>query len=312
MSKSILVTGGAGFIGSHTVDLLISKGYHVTVLDNLSTGRKENINKKAKFVFLDIQDVDKHLNKFKNIDAVIHCAAQISVTDSVKDPLNDAQINIIGSLKLLEMCRKLGIKKFVFASSCAIYGLSPPLPVSENHIELPEIPYAISKRSVEMYTNFYNETHDIDCVSLRYANVYGPMQNYLGEAGVVTVFINELLKNQNPTIFGDGRQTRDFVYVEDVATANLKALQKKTSSKMFNIGTGTQITIKKLLSKIKTLMKKEKIVPIYGKERKGEVRFSSLDIRLAKKELGWEPKINIEEGLKKTIDWFDSGQNRKI
>lgn len=305
MAKNILVTGGAGFIGSHTADLLIGKGYKATVLDNLSTGKRENINKKAKFIFGDLADADKNIKKFKNIDAVIHCAAQISVAKSVENPVDDALNNVLGALKILEMCRKLKIKKFVFASTGgAIYGNAKKLPISENQAEAPESPYAVSKRAVEMYMDFYRKTYGIDCISLRYANVYGPRQDYLGEAGVIAIFINKLLRNQTPIINGDGRQTRDFVYVEDVAEANLKALEKKTLSKKINIGTGVQTSINGLLSKIKKIMGKENIKPIHGEGKKGEVRFSSLDIKLAKKELGWEPKVNIEDGLSRTIEWF--------
>lgn len=300
----VLATGGAGFIGSHTVDLLISKGHKVIVLDNLSTGNKENINKKAKFIFADILNVDKYLKKLRGTDFVIHCAAQISVNNSIKNPINDAKINIIGSLKLLEMCRKLGIKKFVFASSCAVYGLNPPLPASEKNSAIPQNPYAVSKRSVENYMKFYNKTYGIDCISLRYSNAYGPRQNYLSEAGVVTIFINKLLRNQKPTIFGGGKQTRDFVYVDDVAVANVKAIEGKNCSKEINIGTGTQTSINELLSNIKFLINKNKIKPIYKGSKKGEVRFSSLNIELAKKELGWKPKVSLQDGLKRTIEWF--------
>ena len=301
MSKNILVTGGAGFIGSHTVDLLISKGYKVTVLDDLSTGRKENINKKAKFIFSDIVKAD--IKQLKNIDAVIHCAAQISVTRSVSDPLNDARTNILGSLKMLDICRKLKIKKFLFSSTAGVYGLNPLLPALEKFAN-PGNPYAIAKRSVEIYMNFYRQTYGTECVSLRYSNVYGPRQNYLGEAGVITVFIGALLKNKKPTIFGDGKQTRDFVYVGDVASANLKALDRKTHSSEINIGTQTQITINNLLSKIKKIMGKGKIGTIYGNKRKGDVRSSSLDISLARKELGWKPSVRLDEGLEKTVKWF--------
>ncbi len=301
MIKNILITGGAGFIGSHTADLLILNGYDVTVLDNLSTGSKLNVNKKAKFIFGDILNIDKNMSKFKDIDAVIHCAAQISVNKSIKQPTYDANINIIGSLKLLEVCRKLSVKKFVFASSCAVYGLQQRF-VSESHIEKPENPYAIGKRSVEMYMDFYNRQYDIECASLRYANVYGPRQNYFGEAGVVTIFINQLLRNNKPAIFGDGNQTRDFIYVEDVALANLLTLKKKTLDKL-NIGTGKETTINNLLSKIKLLLGKEKINPVYKAVRNAEVRFSSLSIKLAKKELDWKPATELTDGLKKTIEW---------
>ena len=306
MSKRILVTGGAGFIGSPTVDLLVSKGYNVTVLDNLSTGSRRNINKKAKFIHDDILNISKYAGKLKGVSAVMHCAAQISVNDSLKNPSNDANINILGSLRLLEFCRKLDIKKFVFSSSAAVYGNIPPnkLPVKESQNKNPESPYAISKRAVEMYIGFYSKTSGLDCTSLRYSNVYGPRQTYHGEAGVVTVFINGLLKEKKPVGFGDGKQTRDFVYVGDVAIANLKALNKKASFKKINISTATQISINDLLLTIVGLLGKG-TKPDYKAERKGEIKFSSLSTGVAKKELGWKPVVSLEEGLRKTIRWFN-------
>ena len=311
MAKNILVTGGVGFIGSHTVDLLISKGYNVNTLDDLSTGKKENINKKSKFIFSSIFNADKNIKKFRNIDAIVHCAAQISVSKSVREPINDARTNIIGTLKLLEICRQIGIRKFVFASTGgAIYGSAPKkFPVSENHTESPESPYAVSKKSIELYLNFYRKTYDIDCISLRYANVYGPRQDYLGEAGVIAIFINKLLRSQRPTIFGDGNQTRDFVYVKDVAAANLKALERNTKSKVINIGTGTQTNINKLLNLITKLVGKN-IKPIYEKPRQGDVKRSSINISLARKELGWKPSISLEDGLRRTIEWFSKAKQQ--
>lgn len=311
MSKNILVTGGAGFIGSHTVDLLVLRGHNVTVLDNLSTGKQKNVNKKAKFILMDVLNIDA--SKLRDIDAVLHCAAQISVGDSLKDPVNDANINIIGSLRVLEICRKFDIKKFVFASSAGVYGnnLKSMLPISEGHNEKLGNPYAIAKRSAEKYMEFYRKMYGIDCLSLRYSNVYGPRQNYLGEAGVVTIFINGLLRNQRPVIFGDGKQTRDFVYVEDVANCNLRALNQKTSFNEINAGTANELSVNGLLSAIERLMGK-KIKPIHREKRKGEVRFSSLNADLAKKELGWRAKTGIEEGLKKTIDWFSSREHNHL
>lgn len=305
MAKNVLVTGGAGFIGSHTVDLLISKRYRVFVIDNLSTGKESHINKKANFIFGDILDIEKNIEKFRNIGAVIHCAAQISVINSVQNPINDATNNVIGALKILEMCKKLKIKKFIFSSTGgAIYGNVRRLPISERQAESPESPYAVSKRAAEMYMDFYHNTYGMDCISLRYANVYGPRQDYSGEAGVIAIFINKLLQNQSPIVNGDGNQTRDFVYVEDVAEANLKALSKKTFSKRINIGTGMQTDINSLLSRIQKIMGKHSIKKIYGKEKKGEVRYSCLDVKLAKNELNWKPKVTLEEGLKMTIEWF--------
>ncbi len=307
MYKRILVTGGAGFIGSSIVDLLIANGYGVIVLDNLSAGKRENINKKAKFIFGDVLDIEKFHSKLRNVDAVLHCAAQISVAYSLRNPAEDATTNVIGALRVLEMCRKHGIKKFVFSSTGgAMYGHLPKsrLPASEKIIEVPESPYGIAKRGVEMYMNFYSKVYGLDCVSLRYSNVYGPRQDCLGEAGVIAIFLNKLLRGERPVIFGDGSQTRDFVYVHDVAEANMKALAMRVNAGRINIGTSAQTSINSLLSKIRKILGKESIRPIYGKERKNEIRFSSLGIRLAKKELKWSPKVRLEDGLRKTADWF--------
>lgn len=308
-AKKVLITGGAGFIGSHAADLLVSKGINVSVVDNLSTGNREYINKKAKFFLMDIGNLNSSYREFKGTDAIIHCAAQISVSNSIKNPINDAKVNLLDTVRLLEMCRKLDIEKFIFASSCAVYGLNPKLPISESELEIPLSPYAISKRSAELYLNYYAEAYGIKCISLRFANVYGPRQNYLGEAGVVTAFINQLLKNKAPVIFGDGQQTRDFIYVSDVANAILKALNKKTFSKKINIGTNKQTSVNELSVKIKRMMGKSSIRAIHKQKRGNEVRFSYLGIGLAKKELGWQPQISLEDGLKMTIGWFKAHNN---
>ena len=303
MTKNILVTGGAGFIGSHTVDVLVSKVFNVTVLDNLSTGFKKNVNKKAKFIHDDIHN----MHKYKiDADGVMHCAAQISVSASLKNPAEDANINIIGSLKVLGLCKKLGIKKFVFSSTGgAMYGnlTKSILPATEKQSEKPESHYAIAKRAVEMYMEFYGKTYGLECISLRYANVYGPRQDCLGEAGVIAIFINRLLRNKKPVIYGDGLQTRDFVYVSDVADANVKAIASNVSSKYINIGTQTQLSINSLLKKLEILMNK-KTKPFYKPTRKGEIKYNSLHVGLANRTLNWKPRINLEKGLKLTIDWF--------
>ncbi len=305
MSK-VLVTGGAGFIGSHTVDLLLKKGYEVIILDNLVFGTQENINKKAKFIHADLLDINRLQKKLKDINLVMHTAAQISVTDSIKNPINDLNNNLLGTLKLLEFCRKNDVEKFIFSSSAAVYGISPPLPVKEDFRGNPGSPYALSKRSAEMYLNYYAKTYGLDCISLRYSNVYGPRQNSEGEAGVITIFINQIVNGQRPIIFGDGNQTRDFIFVADVAEANVKSMEKRTSNKVFNISTNIQTSIKQLFYKICNEMKKERLRPILKKQRKGEVRFSALDNNRAKNELEWKPKIGLDEGLRSTIKWFSS------
>ncbi len=307
MTSSILVTGGAGFIGSATVDIFVSEGFKVKIIDNLSSGTRKNINKKAGFINLDITKINQSIiKKLKGIDAVVHSAAQISMPKSLSDVASDAKTNIIGSIKVLELCRKLKIKKIVFSSSCAVYGDAKKLPIKEGNDLKALNPYAISKKTVENYLDFYNEYFGMECESLRYANVYGPRQNFFGEAGVVTIFINKLLQNQNPTIFGDGMQTRDFIFVEDVARANVLALKKKSVNGKLNIGTGTRISINSLAGKLQDMMGKKSLKPKHEKPREREIRHISLDITLAKRELGWKPRVEIEEGLNRTIEWFSS------
>lgn len=304
MSK-VAVTGGAGFIGSHIVNRLIEKNHEVIVIDDLSTGKRENINNNATFYEVNICDpyLREVLGK-EGPDYVIHQAAQVSVRNSILDPGFDAHTNIIGSLNLLKSCKDLCINKIIYASSGgAIYGEPQYLPVDEKHPITPLSPYGASKYAVENYLHIYKKNFDIDYVSLRYSNVYGPVQDPFGEAGVVAIFIDKLLRNQKPVINGDGRQTRDFVFAEDIAEANLLALKKDTDSRMFNIGSGVETSVEDLYSKIKGLLD-SKVEPIHGDPIKGEVRNICLNPDLARKELGWTPKNSLEKGLEKTINWF--------
>jgi len=306
MSK-VAVTGGAGFIGSHIVDLLIEKNYDVVVIDDLSTGRRENINGNAKFYEVNICDpyLREILGK-EGPDYVIHQAAQVSVRDSLSDPRFDAHTNILGSLSLLESCKDLCIEKIIYASSGgAVYGEPQYLPVDEKHPVMPLSPYGASKHVVEDYLYIYKKNFDLDYVSLRYSNVYGPRQDPFGEAGVIAIFINKFLNNQKPTINGDGGQTRDFVFVEDTAKANLLALEKDTDGEVFNIGTGIETSIGGLYNKLKKLLD-SKLPPIYGDPIKGEIRKICLNSSLVDKELSWAPENTLDNGLKKTIEWFKS------
>ncbi len=308
MSK-VAVTGGAGFIGSHIVDLLIEKNYDVVVIDDLSTGKRENINDSAKFYETNICDpyLREILGK-EGPDYVIHQAAQVSVRDSLSDPRFDAHTNILGSLSLLESCRDLCIEKIIYASSGgAIYGEPQYLPVDEKHPVMPLSPYGVSKYTVENYLYTYEKNFDLDYVSLRYSNVYGPRQDPFGEAGVIAIFINRFLNNQNPIINGDGGQTRDFVFVEDIAKANLLALEKDTDSRVFNIGMGIETSVGELYNRLKKILD-SKLFPIYGDPIRGEVRKICLDSSLARKELGWTPENTLNDGLEKTIEWFKSNK----
>lgn len=302
--KNILVTGGAGFIGSHVVDLLICEGHRVVVVDNLSTGRPENLNPEATFYKMDIRD--EGLEKvFKNErpEVVIHHAAQVSVRNSVEDPVEDASINILGSLNLLEHSVKGKVKKFIFASTGgAIYGEQEYFPADEGHPQMPVSPYGVAKLSVERYLHFYREVYGLNYVSLRYSNVYGPRQDPYGEAGVVAIFTEKMLSGVQPVINGTGEQTRDFLYVGDAARANLLALREGVSG-VFNIGTGRETSINRLFHLLKGLIGDD-IGAHHGPPKKGEQFRSSLNPEKAEKIMGWRPEIPIEEGLRLTVESF--------
>lgn len=305
--KKVLVTGGAGFIGSHLVDKLIEKGEQVVVVDNLSTGRKENLNPKAIFYPADICSgkIDTIFKKEKP-ELVFHLAAHTSVIMSVQDPLKDAQTNILGSLNLLEKCRQFGVKKIIFASTGgALYGDARQIPTPEDYPLWPLSPYGIAKSAVEKYLYYYKKIFGLPFVSLRLANVYGPRQNPLGEAGVVAIFCYKLLKNEKPLINGQGEQTRDYVFFEDVVRAFLLAAQSDKTG-FYNVGTGRETSVNKLFQILKKIIG-SKQEALHGPAKPGELQRSCLDYSKIKKELGWQPKYNLERGLKETINWFQKG-----
>lgn len=300
----ILVTGGAGFIGSHLVDKLIVQNHQVIVIDNLSAGKKEFINPRAKFYKLDIISPRvKEVFKKEKPSFVYHLAAQKSVPFSLKLPLIDARTNILGSLNIIENSLLAKVKKFIFISTGgAIYGQTSLIPSPETTPEIPSSPYGLAKLTIDNYLkNYYAQIRKMPCVSLRLANVYGPRQDPMGEAGVIAVFINNLLHKKQCYIRGSGKQTRDFVCVNDVVSACVKLISKGQG--IYNIGTGKETSIIKLyqtiidLLKIKQSAKHQPAMP-------GEVIRSVLDNRKAKKELLWQPKINLKEGIYKTIDYF--------
>ncbi len=301
---NILVTGGAGFIGSHIVDAYVKLGHKVVVLDNLSSGKKENLNSKAVFYEMDLLDPGlEEIFKQEKIEVINHHAAQISVTHSVRHPIEDANTNIIGSLKLLELAVAHKVKRFIFASTGgAIYGEQNSFPADEKHACRPISPYAISKFSVENYLNFFKDTHGLNSTVLRYSNVYGPRQDPHGEAGVVAIFCEKLLQKQQPIIFGDGEQTRDFVAVFDVVRANVLALEKPIEG-IFNISTGKETDVNELCRQITRLAGQDS-PPRHEAARKGELPRSVIDPRKFQDCSGWNPATSLEEGLQKTFEFF--------
>ena len=299
----ILVTGGAGFIGSNIVDRLIKEGHQVIVVDDLSRGKKEYLNPNAKFYRINIQS--KNLEKIfikEKPDVVDHHSAHINVRESVKDPIFDAQNNILGTINLLENCRRYEVKKFIFASTGgALYGDTEIIPTPEDHPLKPISPYGVSKLADEAYIYYYEKVHNLKATILRYANVYGPRQDPFGEAGVVAIFIQKLLAGEQPVINGDGEQTRDFVFVDDVVEANLLALQSEKS--VYNVATAKETSVNQLFRKLVAITGVDKSEK-HGPAIPGEQRRSCLDYRKIKERLGWEPKTNLDDGLKKTIEWF--------
>jgi UDP-glucose 4-epimerase len=302
--KRILVTGGAGFIASHVADHLVATGHEVTVVDNLSTGRREYAPAAAQFYPYDIKSLETaDLIRAWQPQVIVHHAAQMSVQVSVSDPVLDAQENILGSLNLFQAAAKAGVEKIIFASTGgAMYGDAAPLPAREEDRAQPEAPYGIAKMAVEHYMHFYQREHGIIPIALRYANVFGPRQNGQGEAGVVAIFIEKFLAGQQPRINGDGLQTRDFVFVGDIVAANLLALDYPKAG-TFNIGTGQETDILTIYLKIQELMGSP-LGPVHGPAKPGEQRRSALDSTLAQRELGWRPRVSLADGLAQTVTAF--------
>ena len=299
----ILVTGGAGFIGSHIVDAYINEGHEVSVIDNLSTGGKNNLNPDARFYQVDIRDNISSIIRDINPEIINHHAAQIDVRASVEDPATDAAVNIIGTLNIIGAGLKAGIKKFIFASSGgAIYGEQDYFPADEAHPTRPLSPYGVSKLACEKYLYYYKCNFGLDYILLRYSNVYGPRQNPLGEAGVVAIFTHKLLEGEQPVINGDGFQTRDYVYVSDVVRANIKALEIKSSGE-FNISTGIETSVNELFKNLTDISGK-KIMASHGPAKKGEQQRSCLSYRKARDVLNWTPTVSLDNGLKNTFEWF--------
>ena len=306
--KLILVTGGAGFIGSQVADAFLKAGHEVAVVDNLSTGKREQVPAGAQFYHDDIKSAETFdlIGRWRP-QVLVHHAAQMSVRISVADPTLDARENILGSLNLFQASAQVGLEKIIFASTGgAMYGDEAPVPAREDDRAIPECPYGIAKLAVEHYLHFYQREHGIIPVCLRYANVYGPRQNGLGEAGVVAIFIEKFLAAEQPVINGDGLQTRDFVYVGDVVAANLAALDYPREG-LFNIGTGRETDILTVYLKLQELAASDKD-PVHGPAKPGEQRRSTLDSTRARELLNWQPRVSLAAGLAHTVAAFRERQ----
>jgi UDP-glucose 4-epimerase len=301
----VLITGGAGFIGSNVADRLIGEKYEVVVIDNLATGKIENLNEKVKFYEYDIREKDLiGIFKAEKPDYVIHNAAQLSVRISVDEPLFDAEVNVIGGLNVFNCSKETAVKKVIFASSGGtVYGEQEYFPADENHPLNPISPYGVAKLTSEKYLNYYYKSFDMQYIALRYANIYGPRQDPFGEAGVVAIFSKKMIEGESPIINGDGNQTRDYVFVGDVVEVNIKAIQSNYTG-CINIGTATETTVNELFQILKKISKNNNIQESHGAAKQGEQLRSALGFKKAKEILAWEPKISIEQGLEITYEWF--------
>ena len=308
----ILVTGGAGFIGSHVVDAMVEAGHEVVVVDDLSSGRPSNLNPAATFYELDIRSLQLHeVFEREKPEVVNHHAAQIDVRRSVADPHFDAEVNVLGSLKLLELAREFKVRKVIYISSGgAIYGEPDYLPCDEQHPVRPLAPYGASKYAGELYLHMYKEVHGLDYTVLRYANVYGPRQDPHGEAGVVAIFTGQMLAGQPVTINGSGDQVRDFIYVAECARANVQVLTQG-SGRVYNLGSGVGTTINEIFANLNSVTHYDR-QPVHGPPKPGETFKIYLDSRLAATELNWRPEVSLEAGLERTVEYFRQRENDKV
>lgn len=300
----VLVTGGAGFIGSHVVDAYIAAGHEVVVVDDLSTGKRDNLHPQARFVRAAIQDPDvRRLIVEEKIEVVNHHAAQMDVRRSVADPLSDARVNILGLLNVLEGARQAGVAKIIFASSGGtVYGEQQVFPADETHPTRPISPYGVSKLSGEQYLSFYHTQYGTPYIALRYTNIYGPRQDPHGEAGVVAIFSRRLLAGEQPVIHGDGEQTRDYVFVHDVARANVAALRVDYTGAL-NIGTERETSVNALFRQLRHLTGAD-VTEQHGPAQAGEQRRSVLARGRAEQILGWRPQVVVADGLARTVAFF--------
>jgi nucleoside-diphosphate-sugar epimerase len=315
--SKIVVTGGAGFIGSHLVDRLLNEGFPVTIIDNFDTGQLGNISshKDLQIARGDIRDYALVRHTLKGADAVFHEAALASVFLSNQDPLIANEINVTGTLNLLKASSDLGVKRFIYASSAAIYGNARGMRKREEAAPDPTSPYGISKLAAEKYVRIFYELHGLETVSLRYFNVYGPRQRLdkkWAYSNVISIFLDRLLRNMPLTIFGDGKQTRDFVYVKDVVEANILALRNKGAvGETFNIGTGKKATVNEVARLLKEITNKRGLQNVYTGLRVGDIKQSCADITKAEKILAYRPKFSLKQGLTELVDWYTQQKSNK-
>ena len=303
---NILVTGGAGFIGSHLVRHLLAKGENVTALDNLSTGLAENLPPEAKLVEMDILDEDlPKVVAAGAFDAIVHLAAQTMVDTSIKNPLLDTRENLLGTVQVMEAARAANVKRVIFASTAAVYGdvKEDDLPVREAQPTLPLSFYGLSKLSVEKYLEMYENLYGMEYVVLRFANVYGERQGDGGEGGVISIFAKAVAEGRDITIYGDGEQTRDFVYAGDIAEGIWAALRTEEVNAAYNLSTQTETSLRELVSLLAEIRGRE-IVPKYGAEREGDIYKSMLSNSRARRGLDWQPATTLAEGLRRTYEYF--------
>jgi UDP-glucose 4-epimerase len=305
---SYVVTGGAGFIGSHIVEELLLRNEKVTLIDNFSTGKRANVKRfegKAQIIDADLAAANNLTQTLKGADYVIHQAAIPSVPKSIIDPVKSHQANVNGTLQLLVACREAGVKRVVYASSSSLYGDSPTLPKHEGMMPNPLSPYGAQKLFGEMYCQVFTKSYSLETVSLRYFNVFGPRQDATSQySGVLALFIPAVLQGRRPTIYGDGEQSRDFTYVKNVVDANLLACKAPgVGGQVFNVACGDRITVNSILRQINKITGKD-VSPIYADPRAGDIKHSQADVTLAKERLGYQAKVGFEEGLRHTIEWY--------
>lgn len=301
----VLVTGGAGFIGSRLSDALLGRGDPVVIVDNLSTGKKENVPARATFHPADLRDAAALEAVFsrEKPDLVSHHAAQTDVRRSMEDPANDAQVNVLGTVNLLRLCVQHRVKKVVFASSSAVYPEPESVPVREDHPIRPISAYGLTKQVGEQYLRLYQDAYGLAFTAFRYGNVYGPRQDPKGEAGVVAIFCSQILAGIQPTLFGDGKKTRDYIYVEDVVSANLQALDGAGDGEVFNLGWGREVTDFEVFDTVRKALGKS-VEPRYSSKRPGELDRIALDSNKARAQLRWTPRVPFEEGIHRAAEYY--------